>query len=207
MSAPKIFTLPTDPDAHPSADVEARIQALPPELEALVRAARELEKDQIELMKQYDKLYRDYARVKQELARKDQEIAQAVARAAQSSAQPMVAEEKRKFRTLAAQMYQEVEYLRQVHPLKGILAAKQAELERVKKSLRRIPRGHRDRAGAEAMVKAHVVERDQLIELVEATETRLNQELQQIQDMMEGKDAIAAMGLDLDDSGDQSAEI
>lgn len=145
---------------------DTREAPLPPELEAIVRAAEALERDHIQLLRKYDALYRQ-----------------------------LTAEQK-KFRLLAAQLFREVEYLRQIHPLKGILAAKQAELTRVKKSLAQIAPSHPERKRAEQLVKSHVVERDEVIELLRSTESRLLSQLAKIEDAMQGQESVQSMGVD-----------
>lgn len=155
---------------------DSRESPLPPELEAIVLAAQALEHDHIQLLQKYDALYKQN-----------------------------VAEQKR-FRTLAAQLFREVEYLRQVHPLKGVLAAKQAELNRVKKSLKQIGAQHPDRKRAEQLVKSHIVERDEIIDLLRVTEERLLAQLAKIEDAMDGKQAMQEMGLDPAAASEELAE-
>lgn len=195
MSAPRILKLPTDSDSgHASHDA----QHLPPELEALVRAARELEKDHIALMRRYDALYRDYTQLQKQTAHTTANLDDQFRQAVQNAIGPAIESEKKRFRMMAAHLYKEVEYLRQVHPLKGMLMAKQAEMERLKKAMAQVPRGSAERAQIEQLVKAHVVERDQVRELLQATEERLVRQLASIEEAMEAKSAIASMGADLE---------
>lgn len=177
MSGPQRDPRRQPPPFPPRVIRDSREAPLPPELEAIVRAAQALEHDHLKLLQKYDSLY------KQHLT------------------------EQKRFRLLAAQLFREVEYLRQVHPLKGVLAAKQAELTRVKKSLTQIAPSHPDRKRAEQLVKSHVVERDEIIDLLRATEERLLSQLAKIEDAMDGKRAMQEMGLSDSDAEEELSEL
>lgn len=91
--------------------------------------------------------------------------------------------EKVRFRQIAAALYQEVEYLRQVYPLEAMLSAKEAELNRVKRGFQALSPQHPDRKTIEAIVKHHIAERDHLRELVEASKRRLDEQSDRINEM------------------------
>jgi len=91
--------------------------------------------------------------------------------------------ERKKFRDVAQALYTEVEYLRQVYPIRGLLAAKDAELVRVKKALRHVPPNHPDRASIERIVSDHQAERNQIERVAKEMEERLNEQSRSMQEM------------------------
>lgn len=66
----------------------------------------------------------------------------------------------------------EIDRLRSIYPLQDLLAAKQAEVDRVKKAWQSIAREHPEHDVIESMVKAHIMERDQLRKLLRTAEER-----------------------------------
>jgi hypothetical protein len=93
----------------------------------------------------------------------------------------------------------ETERLKSIYPIFDLLKAKQAEVERMKKALQQIPKDHPDRSAAESMVKAHIVERDELRLLIEEAENRFKAHHDQIQEVYSmGSDGTSGDPLNLD---------
>jgi hypothetical protein len=96
-------------------------------------------------------------------------------------------DEKRKVEDLQAKFEKlrlELEGLRSVSPIHDLLMAKQAEVDRMKKALGTVPRGHPDRQAIESMVKAHIVERDALREMLQVAQARFENLKDQISEAL-----------------------
>jgi len=75
----------------------------------------------------------------------------------------------------------ETERLKSVYPVYDLLKAKEAEVVRMKKALARIEEGHPEWAAIEAMVKAHVIELNELRDILQDVEERFKVQLERIQ--------------------------
>jgi hypothetical protein len=75
----------------------------------------------------------------------------------------------------------DVEKMKTSYPILDLVSAKEAEVDRMKKALQTVPRNHADRKAIESMVKAHIVERDQLRRIAEEAENRFDQHLEKIE--------------------------
>ncbi len=133
-----------------------------PELEILVKAARELEHEYQEVLGHAEQL------------------------------RAILNSERTRFQKLATHLYLEVEHLKKVHPLRGLLAAKQAELERLKVGMKRIPAGN-ERTRVEAMIKDHIRERDEIWRLLEKAEQEIANQLTRIEDALQAKQMAKAI--------------
>ncbi len=92
-----------------------------------------------------------------------------------------VKQERVRFRQIASSLHREVEYLKQIYPIRGLLAAKELEVERVKKALKRLPASHPDRALIAQIVSDHVEERRRIEGMLRDMEQRLEEQCQTIQ--------------------------
>lgn len=79
----------------------------------------------------------------------------------------------------------ETEKLRAFYPLRDLLLAKQAEVDRMKKALQEIPLDHPERRTIETMVKSHIVERDEIRNLIDEAEGRFQAQLQAIDETLQ----------------------
>lgn len=79
----------------------------------------------------------------------------------------------------------ELEHLRTIYPIRDLLSAKQAEVERMKKALEKVSRNHPERATVESLVKSHIVERDQLRVLLKDAEQKFQSLWGKISDELE----------------------
>jgi hypothetical protein len=75
----------------------------------------------------------------------------------------------------------DIERMKASYPIFDLVAAKEAEVDRMKKALQAIPRNHSERKSIESMVKAHIIERDQLRRIAEDAENRFEQQLAKIE--------------------------
>ncbi|MGZ3687341.1 MAG: hypothetical protein ACXVCH_06585 [Bdellovibrionota bacterium] len=155
------------------------------ERQTAMRLARELEElksESREVHSSYDRLYQRFTRETKRL--QELEIILEENTHVQR-AREALEKEKHQFRQVASILHREVEYLRTVYPLRDLLMAKQAELERLKKGMNAIPQGHPDRKSAEALVRAAIAERDEVRRVAEEGERRIQAEMERIQRAME----------------------
>lgn len=111
-----------------------------------------------------------------------------------------LAQERVRFRQIASALHREVEYLKQIYPIRGLLAAKEFEVERVKKALKRISINHPDRRVIEQIVQDHINERKNIEQMLQEMEQRLETQCQAIQD------AIAESAPEDSDEGETITE-
>lgn len=78
----------------------------------------------------------------------------------------------REFKCRLNELKRETDKLKKIYPLYDLLLAKQKEVERMKKSLEQISMDHPERKVIEDLVKFHVIERDELKEVIEIAEKR-----------------------------------
>jgi hypothetical protein len=79
----------------------------------------------------------------------------------------------------------ETERMRAFYPLRDLLHAKQAEVDRMKKALQDVPADHPERSTIESMVKSHIVERDEIRNLIDEAEVRFQAQLQVIDETLQ----------------------
>jgi chromosome segregation ATPase len=81
-----------------------------------------------------------------------------------------------KLSLLANQVRKENEKLKTVHPIRDLWTAKELEIDRLKKALGTISKGHSERAAILAIVQAHELQRDELKWLLDEAEQRLEEQ-------------------------------
>ncbi len=96
------------------------------------------------------------------------------------SSQTGVAELQKQFNLVLKGLREECERLKTTYPVFDLLAAKQIEVDRMKKAFHALSDGHSDRKAIEGMVKAHIIERDELLKIAEEAESRLQKQLDKI---------------------------
>lgn len=168
-----------------------------------LEAAKEVEKDYYaELQKvknlteelntakvEHDKLFKNYSEVKNrtrelELRLKKIELDQdfkAPSEVKSKVTNDDVSSMKIKMRASLLQLHEETERLRAVYPVYDLLAAKQTEVDRMKKALTTVSRDHPERKIVESMVKSHIIERDELRWIVQDAESRFKLQIERIQ--------------------------
>lgn len=194
-----------------------RQRELPPEWKAILEASQEIENEFRAEREKNRKLALELTRLKLQkdaLERKLEILAESVA-AFRPPSEPartpvriqvedprlqeslhVLTHERDAIRELEASLKREIAQLKRLTPLRGILAAKQLEIDRIRKALKRLPEGHAERASIERIYQDHLIERDGLEELLLGMERKLDQrfgELASERDSGLGDDLDAAL--------------
>lgn len=107
-----------------------------------------------------------------------------------------LARERLKFREIASALHREVEYLKQIYPIRGLLKAKTLEIERVRKALDRLPRNHPERIAIGRIIEDHQDERQSIERMLAEMESRLEKQCEKIQRVIDRNAAVIAEGRD-----------
>ena len=95
-------------------------------------------------------------------------------------AESMLQTEKLRFREIATALYREVEYLKQIYPLKDFLTAKDAEVSRLKKNYQGMAIHDPQRTARGSELKQHIAERDQIRSTLEKTSQAFEQKMAEL---------------------------
>lgn len=163
------------------------------EWEVFLKAAREMESDYSREIEKCKKLSAELETLKAEHAlllnkhkaenQKAQELEKRLKNMMEN--QPQESRVKgvklaKQFNLLLKGLKEETERLKRTYPIFDLLAAKQAEVERMKQALKKVPKDHADRKAIESMVKSHIVERDELRGIAQDAENRFKTQLEMI---------------------------
>jgi hypothetical protein len=151
------------------------------EWETFLQAAKEIEKDYSQEIEKNKKLNKEYKQLKESYDQLQQRYLEVSKQLQEVRFETNGKQSSKNFQKKILEFQKEIEKLRSVYPLLDLLEAKQAEVKRMKKAMEDIPREHPERKAIEAMVKAHIVERDELNVLVEKAEERFKQQYLKIE--------------------------
>jgi len=169
-----------------------KLKDLPPEWEALIVAAREIELENAHERQRNEKLQAENSVLRHKIKNLEAMI----------SSNRHVSEATRRFKAIVAGLLRDYEHLSKTHPLHDLLEAKEAELQRLKKGLQLIPLQHPDRKTAESMLRAHIRERDQLQSLLITAQGRIEQAVGAAQSASKESAARALGGVGIDPVSD-----
>jgi predicted Zn-dependent protease len=145
----------------------------------LLEKNKELVAQMLQLQNAYEVLKQKYLQERKKL-QKLQAAYRDNQHVKQAKAEIIVA--KNRFNETLSRFYREIQQLKETSPLYDLLAAKELELDRIKKALNVVSQSHDDRKAIESLVECHLYERDQLKTMIEKAESRLHTQLNQIRD-------------------------
>ncbi len=85
-----------------------------------------------------------------------------------------------RLKALAIQIRNENQKIHQVYPIQDLWAAKQIEIDRLKKSWEALPKNHSDRNSILALIEAHEQQRDELKWLLDDAEHRFEEQIKRL---------------------------
>ncbi|MBL7715194.1 MAG: hypothetical protein JNL01_06965 [Bdellovibrionales bacterium] len=157
------------------------------QMEKFVTASEERSKS-----KEESKIYRDYL---EQLKRAERLEALIEDNLYVKKAREELARERLKFREIASALHREVEYLKQIYPIRGLLKAKTLEIERVRKALARLPGNHPERIAISRIIEDHQDERRNIEKMLFEMESRLEKQCEQIQSVIDKNASLIAQGV------------
>jgi hypothetical protein len=169
---------------------------LPENWESFVRAAQQIEKEYLIELEKNKKLNAELQLVRAECDAIRRQYVEEYHRAQELEALQKTSSGGKKKKTaspsstlgsevkkLLQNLKEETERLKSIHPLQDLFNAKQIEIDRMKKALKIVSKEHPDRTAMESLVKAHIIERDELRELIQEAEERFRAQLDRIRNV------------------------